>query len=128
MYRVYDKEINVGDELRLVAKIVNNGRLPGAYDYALGPQDGSSVTWRAAGTNLNGGDSHLGWFRLSHKRVVQALSTNAYERLGRSARTGLQDVCLLLFLVKDGTTDNWTDSDNPNHRQRVCFNLYFPPQ
>jgi len=99
--------------------VTNNGDLPGAYDYALGPTRMDAVWWRDAGTRLLGGDGHRALFTVSHAQLLR--------HLGTRGGGGVRQTCLGLFLVRQGSTTAWTDADNDNHRQRVCFDFYYPP-
>ncbi len=115
-YRIYDDSVGIKDALKLVAAVRNNGVMQGSFDFALGSTRMDAVWFRASGTTLDGGERTLGSFSIPW----QALS----NQLGYSQANGWQDTCLGIFLVRQGSTDAWSDADIPNHRKRVCFKMY----
>lgn len=115
-YRVYDDSVGVKDALKMVVAVRNNGQLPGSFDYALGSTSMDAVWWRATGSQLDEGERYLGTFNIPYSAVA--------NRLGTARATGWQKTCLGVYLVKQGSTDAWTDADNPNHRKQACFYMY----
>ncbi len=106
-------------DLQVVAGVRNNGKGPGAFDYALGSRDLRFVYFTTPGTTLAGGGVHAGAFRIPYKRVLEAS--------GGGAPNSLVEVCYGLFLVKAGSRDGWADTNNPNHRKSVCTKVRIPP-
>ena len=105
-------------DLQILVGARNNGKGPGAFDYALGTTDMRYVRLTAKGTLLAGGAVHANAFRIPYKTVLEAS--------GGGVPSSLVEVCYGLFLVKAGSTTGWVDSNNPNHRKKVCTKVRIP--
>jgi hypothetical protein len=106
-------------DLQILVGARNNGKGPGAFDYALGTSDLRYVYFTAKGALLAGGQVHANAFRVPFKTVLTAS--------GGGTPSSLVEVCYGLFLVKAGSKTGWTDSNNPNHRKQVCTKVRIPP-
>ena len=105
-------------DLQILVGARNNGQGPGAFDYALGSTDMRYTYFTAKGTTLASGDVHANAFRIPYKTVLEAS--------GGGVPNSLVEVCYGLFLVKAGSTTGWIDSNNPNHRKKVCTKVRIP--
>lgn len=111
-----DGVIGKDDVLTVLVAARNNGELWGSFDYVLGPENMREVWWKSSGTDLKAGERHIGRFDVGFEQLAQRF----YNKIG----AGPQQACLGVWLLKRNSSVAWTDQNNPNHRKKVCFQLY----